>query len=302
MAESLNDPNALGKAHLALAAAIHHSSNDPEYREHRTTARQLLEANPEPTWWEPAWERAMLELTFAQYTHDDDPHKFRHIDAALEGFEALGDPAMLGAALNASAGLWGTVDDEVVIGNLRRSVELLRESQANYWMAHSLEMLGTILNSGERFDEAIECFSEGVQLLRDCGDLSCWAGGSRGLAFAEVAIGRADRAAPRLAAVLEHMAVLPTPEWDIPFTLDNAAGVLQELGASGRAAIVLGGAKVVPLPGEARFDRDDHQQRIRDQIAAAIGTEEAVRLEAEGAALPTDQVIAKAQEWLTAVG
>ena len=300
VAETLDVPNALGKAHLALAAVIHHSTNDPEHVEHLDKARELLEANPEPAWWEPAWEAAMLELTFAQYTQQDDPRKARHIEAALEGFEAVGDPAMLGAALNASAGLWGQVDDEVVIGNLRRSIELLREARANYWMAHSLETLGTILNSGQRFDEAIGCFSEAVELLRDCGDLNCWAGGSRGLAYAEVAVGRADRAAPRLAAVLEHMAVLPTPEWDLPFTLDNAAGVLQELGAAEQAAVVLGKAVTVPLPDESIFDRGEHHAAIREAAIAALGSDEVAELEATGAAMTTDDLIAGAQEWLLA--
>ena len=59
VATAMGDPNAIGHMELMLGAAIRHSTTMPDYLRHVEEGRRLLESNPEPYWWEPAWERGL---------------------------------------------------------------------------------------------------------------------------------------------------------------------------------------------------------------------------------------------------
>jgi hypothetical protein len=91
VAMTIDDPNAVGRMELQLGAAIRHSTTDPEYLEHLQEGRRLLEANPEPFWWEPEWERGLLNLIYAAYLPAEDERILEHIEAALESFDRAGD-------------------------------------------------------------------------------------------------------------------------------------------------------------------------------------------------------------------
>jgi len=300
LAESMDDPNAVGRAEMQLGAAIRHSTTDPEYLEHLEEGRRLLESHPEPYWWEPDWERALLNLIFAAYLPQEDERKREHVDSALELFEAAGDRALLAATLSDSAGLWGQADESWIMGNMRRAVEMLSELDVPYWHGHALMTLGAFLNQEEDYEAAAGYLDEAILHLGDCGDVNCWASSSRGMALAETELGQPDRAGTRVAAVIETLPILPMPEIHTPRTLDLAARVLQVGGQHERAALVLGRALATELPGSTLFPREQGQEEIRMALVNELGDDEVARLGAEGAATETDELLGKARGWLEA--
>ncbi len=116
VARTMDDPNAVGHMELLLGAAIRHSTTSPEYLEHLLERRRLLEAHPEPLWWEPVWERGLLNLIYAAYMPNEDERIPEHVEVALESFDRAGDQALLAGTLGDSAGLWVMVDDAWILG------------------------------------------------------------------------------------------------------------------------------------------------------------------------------------------
>jgi predicted ATPase/class 3 adenylate cyclase len=298
LARSTGDPNAIGRAEMQLGAAIRHSTTSPEYLEHLEEGRRLLDAHPEPFWWEPAWEKALLNLIFAAYFPTEDPRKRHHVDTALRLFEEVGDRALLAATLGDSGGLWGQADEAWLMGNMRRSVQILEELEVPYWYGHALMGLGAFLNVREEYEEAAAYLSTAVPHLGDCGDVNCWASSSRGLAHAEGELGRPQPAAGRIAAVIEKLPILPMVELHVPRTLDQAARVLQLGGRFDQAAVVLGTALATEFPSDTIFSRDELHERIRSALEERFDPAELERLMEEGGACDSDEVLRRARTWL----
>jgi predicted ATPase/class 3 adenylate cyclase len=298
LARTMGDPNAVGRMELQLGAAIRHSTTDPEYLEHLEEARRLLEANPEPFWWEPEWERGLLNLVYAAYFPAEDERILEHVEAALESFERTGDQALLAATLGDSAGLWGQVDERWIMGNLTRSVEILGGLKVPYWHGHALQTLGAILeNKGDHADAA-GYLSEAAGHLEDMGDMNCWAGSSRRLATAEAALGSLDAARARLVAVIDALPILPMTEIHTPRTFDAAAEVLLAAGLVEQAAFALGRAEAMELPVQTIFPREVRLETVRAEIERRLGNGEAARLRAEGATATADEALRQIRSWL----
>ena len=301
VARATGDPNAIGRMELQLGAAINHSTTSPEYLEHLLEGRRLLEANPEPHWWEPAWERALLNLIYAAYLPAEDERMLEHVQAALDGFEEAGDQALLAATLGDSAGLWGQVDEAWILGNLARAVEILGGMKVPYWHGHALLTLGSILEQRRDLERAADHLSEAAGHLEDMGDLNCWANATRRLATAEAALGSPGPARQRLAAVIDAMPSLPMVEVHAPRVLDAAAEVLLAAGHAERAAVALGRAEATELPIATIFPRGPRLDAVREGVTRRLGEEEAGRLRAEGAATSVDDALATVAGWLRAV-
>ncbi|MDX1690398.1 MAG: adenylate/guanylate cyclase domain-containing protein [Acidimicrobiia bacterium] len=299
VAETMDDPNALGRARLALAATIRHATSDPEYLDHLVEARRLLEDHPEPFWWEPDWDEALNALLIGVYLPREEPRKGEHIRRAVELFERAGDSALMAASLEATAGLWDLTDDNGPLeANVGRAVEILRELDIPYWLGHALQTLGHLLNVGGRPQPAQAVLGEARTLLEDCGDLNCWAVSTRGMTTAELSLGRHRGPAARMVEVIDHLPVLPLSEIHIPRTLDLCAEILLAAGHHARAAIAFGKALDVPLTRETPFGREAGHDRIRRGLEAAIGADEAARLEAEGAAMDAEAALGRCRDWL----
>ncbi len=298
VATAAADPKLIGMAKLQLGASINHSTTDPGYLEHLLEGRRLLEANPEPYWWEPDWERAFINLVFAAYLPSSDERMLEHVQVALEGFERVGDQALLAATLGDSAGLWGQAEDDWIMANLYRSVEILGSIEAPYWYGHALQTLGVIVDQGGDHEAAAHHLALAAGHLEDCGDVSCWAGSSRRLAMAEAALGRVDDARKRVAAVIDSMPILPMKEVAGPRTLDAAAEVLCAAGLDSQAAVVLGRAVATEFPVETIFPREPRHDAMRSLLLDRLGDAETRRLMADGEALTVDACLSQARTWL----
>ncbi len=294
LAKESGDPNAIGRMALALGTAIRHATTDPEYLEHLVEGRRLLAENPEPWWWEPTWERGIIQLLLGAYLPSDDDQIVAHFLEAIRLFEEVGDAALLGATLTDSPTLWGKVDNDWIMNNLHRGIAILREADIPYWEGHALQTLGIMSEVAGDHEPAVEALGEAAALLQDMGDLSCWATSTRYLALAEASLGETSGAARRISAVIDLMPALPMQEVATPRTLDAAARVLAEAGDLRGAAVVLGKAMALEIPPSSLIDRAAAHVSLRGTVVDGLGEPTASALLAEGAALGPEEALAKA--------
>ncbi|HSM43872.1 MAG TPA: adenylate/guanylate cyclase domain-containing protein [Acidimicrobiia bacterium] len=293
VARETGDPNAIGRMELALGSCIRHATTDPEYLEHLLEGRRLLEAHPEPHWWNPTWELGLQNLLFAAYLPSSDERTRDHYQKALETFEETGDRFLLAATLGESAGFYfkGDRDDaEWALANLARSCEILSEMDSPNWYGHALYYHGILLRFEEEIEEASSRLEQGSELLDEVGDANCWAGATRHLVACDLASGHLDRAAARLEAVMERMPVLPMQHLHKPSTLDAIAETLLEAGRSEDAGRLIGLSLSIPSDPEAAI-RPAHLESLRQRVSDLLGEDEAKQLYEQGASLELDEAL-----------
>lgn len=296
VARQLEDPNAIGRMELALGAAIRHSTTDPAYLEHLLEARRVLDANPEPAWWEPDWDRALMELLLSGYLPATDDRSAAHAEASVTMFERLGDRAMLGAALVEGVGGYGFYSDRTV-ADLSRAVDIFEGVRAGYWQAHARMILGTILRLRDQPEEAAIHLEKGAEQLEDLGDISCWANSLRWLAHCESSLGMSANARAHLVDVIDRFEQLPMQEVALPRTLDAVVVTLQGAGMHELAAKALGCAESVSLEVATVIPRAAFQQ-LADDIARMLGAGATEDFRAEGAAAEPRAFLREARGWL----
>ena len=292
VAERIGDPNLVGRMRLHLGAAIRHSTNDPEYVEHLVEGRRLLDEHPEPLWWEPEWERGFIHFILFAYLPPDDARKPEHQAGAMAAFEATGDRVLIAATLVESAGMYGVADTAAIIADLARANAMFEEMHVPYWHGHALMFQGSIENLEGNPETAAGILARGVAQLEETGDLFCWATSSRGLADAEVALGRVEPARRRVAEVIRRMPALPMPEVSKPRTLDISAVVLAAMGHPRAAAMILGWARETQVPMQSPR-REEKQRVLLERLEAELGADVVAGLMTEGARLDADELLAK---------
>ena len=301
VAKTTEDPNLIGRLEMALGTCIRHATTDPEYLEHLLEGRRLFEANPEPHWWEPAWERGLQNLLLAAYLPVEDERVTEHLLTALEVFEECGDQMLLAATLADSAGMYGEGDrelDEWALANVRRACDIFAGLDSPNWYGHALYYRGILLHREGDYQEAVASLEMGARRLEDVGDVNCWAGAERALAKCEAALGDPDPARERLAAVIDRMPVLPMQEIAKPRTLDAVAELFLAEGRYDEAGITLGAALAAELPPEYQRQRNPELQDLRNKLVEVLGEAEAERLTGEGRSLALDAAIGQVRDWL----
>jgi len=245
-ARAIGDQNLIGRMELALGAAIHNLSLDPEYVERLAEGRRLLEAHPEPYWWDPTWEQGFLQLTIAIHIPPSDDRAREHFETAIDALDQAGDAVLYSAALGETASLWGVADDEWVMDNSYRSVELLDGLDVPYWAGHSRITNGVFLIRRDGLDEAISNFERAAVELIDCGDINCWASSLGHMAGCMIELGQLDGAGAHLLDVVEQMDHLPMIERHQSRILDRAAALVYRRGEPELAATLLGARFAIP--------------------------------------------------------
>ncbi len=240
------DQNLIGRMELALGAAIHNLSLDPEYLEHLTEGCRLLEAHPEPRWWDPTWEEGLHHLIIATHLPASDDRVREHFERGLDALDQANDAVLHSALLSETVSLWGVADDGWVMDNTHRSVELLDQLDVPYWSGHSRITNGVFLMLRDRLDEAIANFDLASGELIGCGDMNCWATSLGLLASCRIELGQLDGAAAHLLVVVEQMDHLPATQRHQARILDRAATLIYRHGESEVAATLLGARLAVP--------------------------------------------------------
>ena len=303
VAQSIGDPNTIGRMELALGTCIRHATTDPEYLEHLLEGRRLLEEHPEPHWWDATWELGLKNLLLAAYLPTTDARVREHLNTALDLFEQTGDRLLLAATLADSSGLYfgGDPDDaQWALANVARACDILSEMDSPNWYGHALYYHGILLRFEGDIDEAATRLAKGLQLLDDVGDSNCWAGATRHLVACDNTSGDFDRAANRLDAVMERMPVLPMQEVHKPSTLDSMAETLMEAGKMADGIRLLGCSLAISLP-EAVI-RPTHLERLRKRAIEEVGEEKAQSLFEEGQDLELDVALARGRVLLATLG
>jgi hypothetical protein len=292
VAERTGDPNLIGRMQQQLGASIRHATNDPEYLDHLHEGRRLLEAHPEPRWWEPGWERGFVNFISYAYLPADDARIHEHQAEAMAAFEATGDRVLTAATLVESSGLYGTDDDAVILEQIDRAAAMLEEMHVPYWYGHAVMIQGILRKYTGSDDVAVEILARGAEHLEEIGDLFCWATTSRALAGSEAELGHTDTARRRLAEVIRRVPQLPMPEVSKPRTLDVAVQVLTAMGEPREAATILGHARAAELPMAVPTRAQRHRE-LHEKLEAELGSETLEQLMTEGAALDADDLLAR---------
>lgn len=262
-ARATGDQNLIGRMELALGAAIRNLSMDTaESVEHLTEGRRLLEAHPEPYWWDPTWEEGFLQLTFAMYVIQSDERKREHFERAIDLLDRAGDAVLHSAALSETVELWGVADEEWVMNNARRAVQLLDSLEVPYWSGHSRILHGIMLIRRDELVEAIRNFDLAAGELIDLGDINCWAKSLGLMAGCRIELGHLDAAGADLLDVIEQMDDLPRAQIHQFRVLDRAAALLYRGGEPELAATLLGARLEIP-----------EQETIIPSTAERIGVE-----------------------------
>lgn len=188
--------------------------------------------------------------------------------------------------------MYGVADSAAVIADLARANAMFEEMHVPYWHGHALMFQGSIENLEGNPEAAAGILARGVAQLEETGDLFCWATSSRGLADAEVALGRVEPARRRVAEVIRRMPALPMPEVSKPRTLDISAVVLAAMGHPRDAATILGWAREAQLPMQSPR-REEKQRVLLERLEAELGADVVAGLMTEGARLDADELLAK---------
>jgi len=297
-ARQSGDPNAIGRLELGLGAAIRHSTDDPEYLEHLLEARRLLDDHPQPHWWEPGWEAALVDFILAAYLPADESRSEAHVEGALAGFRDAGDEAQYAAALAETVNHWDMGKEEALMANLGRAIELMRPMRLPYWSSHARFFRGSLLQMQGDEQAALVDLEVAATELEAIGDLSCWATATRRLATARAANGDVDGAREPLAKTIDALPVLPLAEAGVPRSLDTAAEVLLAMGRDREAAVVLGRSRATPFDVDTVLPREPVLDRLQEQLTARLGAGTLAESMAKGADASSEEILERAVAWL----
>ncbi len=300
IAKTTGDPNTIGRATLALGTCIRHATTDPEYLEHLLEGRRLLEAHPEPHWWDPTWEIGLRNLLLAAYLPAEDERVREHLDTALETFEAVGDQFLLAATLADSSGMYFEGEKEWALANAAKACEILADMDSPNWYGHSLYYHGILLKFEEDIQAAATRLEHGARLLDDVGDANCWAGASRTLALCELELGDIQSAAGRIESTIQRIPVLPMQEVHKAAALDAIIETLLAVGRTEEGALLLGTSLVIPSQPGAVV-RPARQKEYRERTTELLGSTEAERLFEEGSTVDLDTALSRGRELLAEV-
>jgi hypothetical protein len=184
------------------------------------------------------------------------------------------------------------------MGNLERAIEILGRIEAPYWYGHALYTQGLLHNMTGNHEAAAAVLEQSAGHLEESGDLSCWAGASRGLADSQSRLGLTDPARRRLAEVIRRLPVLPMQEVARPRALDAVAAVLIRGGQPRDGAVILGWCESHELRIQTIIPRSERLRELHDEVVTALGADDAEHLLAQGAGMTADDLLRQAIPWL----
>jgi hypothetical protein len=293
IARTADDPNLIGRMELQLGAALHETTTDTDYVRHVHEARRLLEARPEPTWWEPVWEDALNNRLLYDLLPLDDPRSAEHLQAAVRGFTEAADEAMTAYVVGDSSR-----ESETLEHDLKAAAVTLRRLGDDVGHGSVQMELGLLLIRNGRLHEAVELLREHLGPLRDAINISFWAFASAMLAGAEAEIGSAKQAAKRLTELIGLLPTLPRSEWILARVFDASAATLASAERPEDAAVVLGKARAVPFTLNTIYPREIVQTPILDRLNETLREDTLTTLLAEGAAMTDASGLEVTEAWL----
>jgi predicted ATPase len=144
----------------------------PEAESWLVEGRHLIAQSSDRPMWDPEWDEAMVEFMLAVGGGASPEENKAHVAEAIIKATNVGDGYLEAAAMMTSTSLIGSGQDEWVLDNLSRSVEIFNGLGSRHGLGHALYYHG-----GARQDLGIETpiddLTDASRILAEVGDLPC---------------------------------------------------------------------------------------------------------------------------------
>jgi predicted ATPase len=271
---------------LTLSRGMIHSTlvPTPEAESWLIEGRQMIAEGPDRPMWDPAWDEAMVEFMLAVGEGASPDQNREHVAKAITKALDLGDGYLAAAAMMTSTSLIGSGQDEWVLDNLSRSVEIFDGLGSRHGLGHALYYFG-----GARQDLGIETpiddLADASRILAEVGDLPCSTRSAARAIRGLIDEGRLEKAKSHLAVAAERLLVSDDQTHTGRLPALGLRLALAEGDLTG-AALLLGHVERVPV-GISKAALAEASAEVESDLPGA----ERARLMAEGAAADYRQVL-----------
>ena len=288
VATEAGDEGATARAAIALGACRTHKTGMTEFvgADLVASGGETLARDPEPWWWEPAWEIAYWTVLRAAYLPASHPSQATLQSQSIEMARATGDAALTAYALMVA--FRGDPDD--VNDRLAEAIELGRHHGLRSTLGLALLYSGAFARLRGQAGTASDRLSEAQRLLQDFGGHFSASVAAALLVPAHLAMGRLEAAIENLRAL-----VASEPPDELTGHLLAAATLVASAIGDGAGAIRFKGAAERHLASNF-ITRDEI-----DEATAVLVPEQDVELTAKGASMGVREARAAVGAWIGSV-
>lgn len=171
-ARESGDEALVGWLTLTRGMAYSNLVGDPDAASWMEEGRRLVTAHQEKPLWDPAWDEALIEFMLAFGQAGTAQERKEHVSRAIGKALEVGDGYLAAAAMMTSTSLVGTGQDEWVLGNLSRSIEIFGDLGSRHGLGHALYYHGAASQDlgGET---PVDDLTDASRILAEVGDLPC---------------------------------------------------------------------------------------------------------------------------------
>jgi hypothetical protein len=249
---------------------------DPDAKSWLVEGRHMIAENPEHPMWDPVWDEAMVEFMLAVGGGASPDENREHVAGAIAKANEVGDGYLAAAAMMTSTSLIGKGQDEWVLENLSRSVEIFDGLGSRHGLGHALYYLG-----GARQDlgiaAPIDDLADASRILAEVGDLPCSTRSAARFIRGLIDEGRLEDAKSHLVVAAERL-LLSEDETDAGRLPALGLRLALDEGDLTRAARLLGHVESIPV-GISR----EALAEARAEVESGLPEGERDQLIAEGA-------------------
>lgn len=248
--------------------------------------RVLVAENRGRPMWDPAWDEALVEFMLAFGRAGEADERRKHVAVAIEKALGLGDGYLGASGMMTATSLIGTGQDEWVLANLARSIEILGDLGSRHGLGHAL-----YYHWGARQDLGLETsiddLADASRILAEVGDLPCSTRSGARSIRSLLDAGRIDEAADQLRTVVDRLLLFDSEvHAGLPALALRLELATEDMPSAAR---FLGHVEQSPV-GISKESAGDARARIE----SALPEDEQKRLFADGAAAGYRRVL----EWI----
>lgn len=166
--------------------------------------RDLVSASRARPMWDPAWDEALVEFLLAFGQAGDPGERREHVTEAISKALGLGDGYLAAAGMMTASALIGTGQDEWVLANLARSIEILGDLGARHGLGHALYYHGAA-SQDLGLEAPVDDLVAASRILAEVGDLPCSTRSGARSVRSLVEAGRIDEATDQLTTIVDRL-------------------------------------------------------------------------------------------------
>jgi predicted ATPase/class 3 adenylate cyclase len=166
--------------------------------------RGLISANRDRPLWDPAWDEALAEFMLAFGQAGTPEEQREHVAEAIGKALALGDGYLAAAGMMTSTSLVGSGQDEWVLANLSRSIEILGDLGSRHGLGHALYYNGAA-SQDLGLETPLDDLADASRILAEVGDLPCSTRSAARSIRSLIEAGRLEEAKEQLIAAADRL-------------------------------------------------------------------------------------------------